>query len=380
MEVIEARNVVVGAGVVGAAAAYHLARRGEAVLLVEQFGLGHTRGSSHGATRIIRHSYADPNYARLMPRVYQLWHALEAQSATPLLTRTGGISVSPPGVPYAELVEAALVELGVPAQRLSAEAWNQRHPRFAVPSGSTVVFEPDVGILAAGRCVHVLLHEAERHGACIQPNTPIDRIELETSGVALLGKGLRIQADRAIVAAGSWIPILLPALAQVLTPTRQRVVYLGTADPGYGVGRLPVFIWIGAREEQAYYGMPDLDGRGVKMGRHHGPATNPNQADERVDEAYVDELRGFLRGFLPELAEAPLAATETCLYTMAPGEEFLVGAWPGRSDLLVAAACSGHGFKFGILVGEVLADLATGQTPMAGTERWGATLAGFLQG
>src|SRR6516165_12593490 len=114
METIEARNVIVGAGAMGSAAAYHLARRGESVLLIEQFALGHDRGSSHGAARITRHSYADPAYARLMPAAFRAWRELEADAGETVYLRTGGVSFSPQGVDYVERVAANLQEIGIP--------------------------------------------------------------------------------------------------------------------------------------------------------------------------------------------------------------------------------------------------------------------------
>lgn len=380
METIRARNVVVGAGVAGSAAAYHLARRGEPALVVERFPLGHARGSSHGASRIIRHSYAEANFARLMPRAYRLWQELEAEAGTPLLTRTGGVSASPTGCDYVERVAASLAEIGVPHRRMTPEVWNWKNPPFAIPSNASLVFEPDAGMLAARKCVGALLNRAGNRGAEIRKETGIDRIDLEGTRPVLVGDGVRIEAERVIVAAGSWAARLLPALRGALTPTRQRVLYFQADEPVYGVGRLPVFIWLGSEEGDAFYGMPDVEGRGVKVARHFGPPTDPEVADESVDDEYVESVRAFLRAFLPGLARAPVTATETCLYTMAPGEEFLVGAWPGRDDVLVASACSGHGFKFGILVGEVLADLATGATPAAGMERWGLSLKAAVGG
>src|SRR6516225_8093368 len=117
METIPTKNAIIGAGAMGAATAYHLARRGEPVVLVEQFELGHTRGSSHGAARITRHSYADPRYARLMPAAFRAWRELEADAGEALYIRTGGVSFSPPGVDYASRVAASLAELDVPHWR-----------------------------------------------------------------------------------------------------------------------------------------------------------------------------------------------------------------------------------------------------------------------
>src|SRR4051795_10564546 len=119
METIETRNVVVGAGAMGSAAAYHLARRGEPVVLIEQFALGHDRGSSHGAARITRHSYADPHYARLMPEAFAAWRTLEAEAGQNLYVRTGGVSLCPPGVDYVERVAANLAAIDVPHRRMT---------------------------------------------------------------------------------------------------------------------------------------------------------------------------------------------------------------------------------------------------------------------
>ena len=142
MDSYHARNVIVGAGAMGSAAAYHLASRGEPVLLIEQFALGHDRGSSHGAARITRHSYADPAYARLMPAAFRAWKELEADAGETIFFRTGGVSFSPPGVDYAARVAANLKELGVPHWRSSGSAWNARYPAYNLPADYEVVSSP----------------------------------------------------------------------------------------------------------------------------------------------------------------------------------------------------------------------------------------------
>src|SRR3954471_501541 len=163
-ETIHAPNVILGAGAMGAAAAYHLARRGEPVLLLEQFPIGHDRGSSHGAARITRHSYADLRYARLMPAAFAAWRALEADAGVPLYLRTGGISLSPAGGDYVAHVAASLKELGVPHKRMTGAEWNRINPAFAVPSTHDAVFEPDAGMLSAARAVGLQVELARSHG------------------------------------------------------------------------------------------------------------------------------------------------------------------------------------------------------------------------
>jgi sarcosine oxidase len=365
-------TVVLGAGIAGSSTAYHLSQRGEPVLLLDQFQPGHNRGSSHGATRIIRHSYADLAYARLMPSAYRMWAEFEAEAAVHLFTRTGGLSFCTPGVPYVAQVVHNLEAVGVPHRRMTGAECARCLPPFAPPVDWDVVFEPDAGMIHADRAVAQLQHQARKLGATLQPATRVARIDLEGSRPVLqLNHGETIETDRLVVAAGAWLPCLLPRWFDRLEPTRQRVLYFAAEyQESFAIGNFPIFIFMGPEPSLAFYGMPDTQGRGVKVARHHGPRCDPDQADDSIDGLDVDTVRGFLRTLLPALAEAPLSATETCLYTMAPGEQFLVDFTPGRTDAVVASPCSGHGFKFGILVGSVVADLLLqGSTPHA-VDHW----------
>ena len=374
MEPIDAKFVVFGAGAMGAATAYHLARRGEPVTLIEQFALGHDRGSSHGAARITRHSYADPVYARLMPAAFEAWRSLESDAGTPLYIRTGGVSMSPEGADYASRVAAILRELGVAHRRMTGAEWNRCNPAFLVPATHDVVYEPDAGMLAAARAVAVQIELARTHGGArthVVAETPVRRIDLEGSRPVVIGDRLSLAAERLIVTAGAWVAQLLPELPVPLRVTRQQVLYFRPADPApYRVGTLPVFIYKGKCEEDAFYGMPEFQGLGVKVARHYGPQTDPDAFDPTVGEPYRDIVRSFLRTHLPSLADAPIDLTETCLYTVAPGEEFLLDFLPGRTDVIVASPCSGHGFKFSCLIGQILAELAmSGKRTIVG-EAW----------
>ncbi len=362
MDTISAKHVIIGGGAVGTAAAYHLAARGEPLLLVEQFGLGHPRGSSHGDARITRHSYADRRYARLMPDAFRAWRELEAEAGTPLYVRTGGVSFGPPGGDYVRAVATNLREMAIPHRRMSGRELNRKIPAFSVPADYDVVFEPDAGLLAASRALAVQVELARQLGGDrvrILENCAVLGLDLESDRPTILADGLRIVADRLVVAAGSWVGRLLPTLACRVRPTRQRVLYLDPdpIDP-FAIGNFPAFIFMGTSPGDAYYGMPTFLGGGVKVARHGGPETDPDRHDPDVDPAYVDEVRGFLRGHSPGLAEAPVRKTEVCLYTVADDENFLLGPLPGRPDVLVASPCSGHGFKFSCLIGRVLADLA----------------------
>jgi sarcosine oxidase len=371
MNTIDERIVVLGAGAVGAAAAYHLTRAGEPVLLIEQFAPGHTRGSSRGPARITRHSYADAAYARLMPAAFRAWRALEADAARPLYIRTGGVSFCPPGVDYVSRVSENLAATDVPHRRLTGAAWNAHNAAFELPADYDVVFEPDAGLIASERAVATMLALASERGASLLPWTAARSIDVEGPRIRLsceridpateqpTGETFDVNADRLVVAVGAWIGRLLPEFNQALRPTLQQVRYLKPASDGsHAIGRLPAFIFTGDDRETAYYGLPDFLGGGVKVARHGGPEVDPEAPERTLSAEDHAALRRFLANHLPGLAEAPLLHEETCLYTMAPGERFVIGPLPRRPEVLIASPCSGHGFKFSCLVGEVLADLA----------------------
>jgi sarcosine oxidase len=306
MEQIEAKHVVIGAGAMGAAATYQLARRGEPVLLIEQFGLGHDRGSSHGAARITRHSYADSRYARLMPAAFRAWRQLEADAGEAIYIRTGGVSFSPPEIDYADRVADNLEELDVPHWRGSGRSWNQRHSAFTLPERYDVVFEPDAGMLRAARAVALQIELARSYGpnkTRVLDQSPVRKIDLEGERPVVITDRMRIIAERLIVSAGAWVNRLLPQFPVSLRPTRQQVLYLRPTDPTpFSIGRFPVFIYKGSAHDDAFYGMPDFQGLGVKVARHGGPDVDPDRDDRSIESTYPATVRDFLRQHLRVLA------------------------------------------------------------------------------
>lgn len=370
MEHLHAPYVIVGSGAMGSAAAYHLARRGEPVLLLEQFAIGHDRGSSHGAARITRHSYADPRYARLMLDAFRAWRTLEADAGQNLYLRTGGVSFCPAGVDYVAQVTSSLAAIDVPHRRMTGRELRKALPAFGVAESTDAVFEPDAGMLAATRAVATQVALARQFGGektQVLENTPARRIDLQASKPTIVTDTHQIECDRLIVTAGAWTRSLLPNLGIPLRVTRQQVLYFRPADrAAFAPGRFPVFIYKGNDPLDDFYGMPEFLGMGVKVARHGGPEVDPNHVERTVGDEYRGTVRQFLQQSIPSLTEAPIDVTEVCLYTMAPDDHFRVGALAGRPDLILASPCSGHGFKFSCLVGSVLADLAThGRTEIA---------------
>ncbi len=364
MKHLEFPTVILGAGAMGTSAAYHLARRGQPFALIEQFGLGHDRGSSHGSARIIRHSYADVQYARLMPAAFEAWRNLEADAGESLYFRTGGMSICAPGSDYVKQVVASLEAIGCPHRRMTGRELRDVSPTFQVPDDCDVVFEPDAGMISAARALSLQMHLARHFGGPamqVFEHCRVRSIDLAADRPTLETDVGTITAGRLIVAAGPWIGQLIPSLASRLRVERQQILYVRPDDPiRFAIGRFPVFIYKGIEGEHAYYGMPPFLERGLKVAQHGGEIIDPSDDERTISNAYIAEIRAFLQGHLPSLSQAPIEFTEICKYTIAPGENFLVSPLPENPNVIAASPCSGHGFKFSCLIGRILADLATG--------------------
>jgi sarcosine oxidase len=364
MRTISSPYVVLGAGAMGSATAYHLARRGQSVVLVEQFALGHTRGSSHGAARITRHSYADPQYARLMPDAFRAWKVLEADAGQNIFLRTGCITLCAGGVDHVARITANLQDMGITHRRMSGREWRQAAPVWTVADTDDAVFEPDAGLVAAARAVKLEVELARRLGGDrvqVLERTPVRRIDLDAASPTLVTDTHKIVAEHLIVTAGSWTSRLVPRFPVPLRPTRQQVVYFRPRDPlPFSPGRFPVFIYFPSPDpDEAMYGMPMYEGMGVKVALNGGPDVDPDHVEQTVGDDYRERMRQFVRKHIPALAEAPIDFSEVCLYTVAPKHQFRIGFLSGKPNVLVASPCSGHGFKFSCLIGSVLADLTT---------------------
>jgi sarcosine oxidase len=351
---------VIGLGVMGSAAVAALARRGFRVAGIDRFAPGHDRGSSHGSSRVIRLGYFEhPSYAPLVRAAYPLWRDLEARSGAPLLTVTGILEMGPPA---SELVAGTLQSArqhGLPHEVLDAAGVMRRFPAFRLPDGFIGVFQPDGGILQAEPAVAAFQAVARRAGADLL-------FEERVLGVAPDGGGVRVTTERgeiragcAVVTAGPWLPSLLPQLALPLRVTRQVLAWFEPARHAdrFAALHFPVFLLQNA--DGVFYGFP-ADEAGVKIAKHHhlDETAAPDTCDRTVSAADEAVIRSVLKAHVPD-AGGPLAAARTCLYTMAPDGDFILDRLPGCPRIIVASPCSGHGFKFAPVIGEILADLAT---------------------
>ncbi len=363
------RAAVIGLGGVGTAAARFLAAAGCEVIGFEQFALDHDRGSSYGASRIIRRVYPDALYARLMDEAYPLWRELEAETGEELLLACGGLFFGPEDHPEMAATEDALGRVGVPFERLSAgDVW-RRFPEFRLRPDEYAIWDAESGLLRASRCVRAAAASARRAGAELRTGVRVEALEPADGGVRLRVDGEWMRFDRAVVTAGPWTGRLLAPLASLpLRVTRQHYAHFRTADPArFSPARFPV--WIDMSE--LVYGFPEHDGiPGAKVALHvPGPPWDPESADREPHPEDDEPLRAYMQRRIPA-ASGETTLRKVCLYTMSSDEDFLIGRLPGCPAATFIGGLSGHGFKFTILLGRIAAHLCLGQEPGVPLERF----------
>ena len=350
-------TIVIGGGGMGSAAAYHLAKAGARVLLLEQFQHGHKQGSSHGETRGIRLSYDKPFYTHMMQAAYAEWRALEMLVHQQLLFISGGITFAPPAHPKLTATWDSLQAAGVAAERWDAAQLARRFPQFNVPQDTAIIWQRESGLLHASACIAAHLQLAQQHGAEVRTDTPVTRLDWQDEQVSVHTEGEVLWADKVVVTAGAWTGQLLAELNLPLTVTRQQVVYYQPADPvKFSADNFPTLIEL-TQENEFYYGIPFFGNEGLKLARHGGGAqVTPDTCNRTPDEDYIERLDRRMRTLIPECGQIKRA--EVCLYTETPDTDFIIDRHPHGPQVLLAAGFSGHGFKFCALVGRILSELA----------------------
>ncbi len=357
--------IVIGAGGAGSSAALELARRGQQVLLLEQFQIGHDRGSSHGHSRIFRFAYDEAEYATMAMTALGAWRDLEELSGERLLTMTGGLDLGRSGNASLERTAAGMTTAGASFERLSASELMRRFPQWHVPNDWVALHSPDAGIVNPTQTVEIMAALARAHGATVLERTPVTDLDLETLCVTT-SRGV-FSATQIVIAAGAWLPRLVPELALPLTVTLESSVYFAPSNlEPFKPERFPVFI----SHESLEYGFGAFGLPGVKVGLHQsGAEVNPETRGYEVAPQTISEIRGFLEARLPN-QDWRLIAANTCLYTNTPSHDFILDAHPSHPDVLLVSPCSGHGFKFAPLIGTLVADKLVGQNNRYDLERF----------
>lgn len=337
--------VVVGVGVMGAATGWALTRAGRRVLLLDQFHVGHTRGSSHGRSRIFRLSYDDPRFVGMAQEALPLWRALEREVGEPLLTLTGLIGVGERVPAHVAALEAC----GAAYELLDGREAARRFPGLALPAGP-VLFQPDAGFVRADRAWRAFVAGARARGAELREGVRVVGIDPEGDGVRLATMAGEVRARAAVVTAGPWARSLLATAGIDLRviPTRETVAYFRLS----GAASLPALVeW----DTPPRYAVPS-PGEGLKAGEHRaGPVADPD-GEGAPDGASLARVASWVRQRYPHADPEP-RQVETCFYTNTAREDFVLER---QGPIVVGSPCSGHGFKFAPLVGQRLADLVLG--------------------
>lgn len=349
--------IVLGVGAMGSAACLALARRGWRVLGIEQFTTPNDRGSSHGATRIIRKAYFEhPDYVPLLHEAYDQWDRIASESAVSLFHRVGLLLV---GAPASDVISGArraklAHRLGI--QDVSEREFDARFGMFRQPDGAVALFEQDAGYLGVEDCVRSMRLLAERLGATILCNRAVTDWSVNSRGVCVTADGKIFHADRLVICGGAWAGRLLPFLSPALE-VRRKVQLWFACEPGHfdAASGTPVFAY--DLPEGFFYGFPSIERGDAKIAEHSGRevVSDADRLNRDLHAADTSRVSSFVQRFVRGVSTR-VTRYSVCMYTMSPDQHFFIDQHTERVSF--AAGFSGHGFKFAPVVGEILADLA----------------------
>lgn len=347
---------VIGAGVFGAWTAYQLQRSGKRVILIDAYGAGNSRSSSGDESRIIRMGYgADEIYTRSAQRSLKLWKELFARVDQRLFHQTGVLWLAHEGDPYPLKTAETLQKVGIPFERLTSAGVSQRYPQIGLDGIAWAMLEPNSGVLLARRAVQAVTFAASKTGveylqeAVKTPSGRGSLNEITTSS------GQRISAGSYVFACGPWLPKIFPdLLADRIHPTRQEVFYFGAPAGNQTFSSPSLPTWIDFKDEA--YGLPDLEGRGIKIAiDRHGIEFDPDTGDRVTKIEGLAEVRRCLARRLPKMKDAPVTEARVCQYENTSNGDFLIDRHPDFDNVWLVGGGSGHGFKHGPVVGEYVA-------------------------
>ncbi len=353
--------IVAGVGAMGAAACWHLARRGLRVLGLERFDITNTMGSSHGQNRIIRSAYFEhPSYVPMVRRAFELWREAEQAAGETLLFVTGGIDS---GAPDSRIVSGSLAscrEHDLPHEVLDSRALAARFPGWRLPEGFVAVFQPDAGFIACERAVAAHATLARAAGAELRTFEAITGwTQTGSATVEVTTASGRYEAAQLVLSTGAWIADHVPALAGKAVAERQTLGWFKPRDADiFQPGRFPVGTVDTA--PSFLYVYPEWGIPGFKIGLYHHLNESGHADDLSRDPTERDEaaLRQAVETYFPDAAGACLSL-QCCQFTNIPDGHFVIDRLPDMPQVVVVSPCSGHGFKFSPVVGEAVADLVT---------------------
>ena len=352
--------VIIGGGSMGIATAYYLAKAEQKVLVVDQFTVPNIYGSHHGETRILRLGYGNGGtYVPLVKESLSLWKELEEETGRTLYNQTGAISVGYPGSDFVKETIDSSIKYNLEYEKLDAKSLMERWPGITVPDDYVACYDPNSGFLYSEECILAYKEECEKLGVTILENQPVLDLQITDKEVTVLTADTTFVARKAVVTAGAWIPKLLPDLELEIKPLRKTFGWFETSEENLYGSQFPCYVF-DTHDVGHYYGFPDFNGKGLKIGRMDlGEVVDPDELNRDFDSTPKEEadLRSFLSRYMPQ-ANGHLNAGKVCLFSMTPDEDFIIDFHPQHENVLIAGGFSGHGFKFASAIGKTLCELA----------------------
>jgi sarcosine oxidase len=365
--------IVVGAGAVGAAVSWQLARRGVSVIALDRYAPPHDRGSTHGESRITRLAVGEgEQYVPLVRRSHELWREIERESGRALLTQTGGIVIGGPGSDFLDRTREIAKRHQIPHETLEGPELRRRFPMFAAGEHARAYYEPEAGYVRPEPAVAAQLALAAKAGAVLRPDEPVLEWRASPQGVRVrTGDGVH-DAEQLLLCPGAWIADLFPEGRELFAIYRQLLLWFPIVKEPPGLSGMPIFVWDFGGERtgfvhlHGFYGFPPLPGSsgGVKVATEQFErTTTPDGAQHPATPEEAEHMRQCVIGErLPWLGPSPLR-TVSCLYTSTRGSRFVIDRHPAHANVMIVSACSGHGFKHSPAVGEAVAQWITDGSP-----------------
>jgi monomeric sarcosine oxidase len=333
----------------------------EKVLVLEQFDFLHKFGSSHGGSRIFRHAYEEARYVKLAQAADDSWTQLEKDADEKLLTRTGGLDIGASDFYEIAAIQNALIQADRPFEVLNATDVAKRFPAFQLADNQVAIYQKDAGVLAATRCVNALLRTAAHYGATLQSKESVEALTLGQQVEVKTAKG-HYSAEKLVICAGPWLGHLMRGLELPLHVEQQQVLYVTVKNGHFHTPKaMPLFINRDPATE--IYGFPLFDHPSTIKISDHSNAPKIELDQIEVDKRNFEVMQPWAQNsikraqsFLPNVL-GDLVHSEMCLYTKTPDEHFILDVHPEYQNVVIAGGFSGHGFKFGPVLGEIMSDL-----------------------
>jgi sarcosine oxidase len=353
--------IVAGLGGMGSAALYHIAARGKRVLGLEKFDLGHVMGSSHGLSRIIRLAYFEgEQYVPLLKRAHRLWTETGDKAGLKLLHVTGSIDLAPEGAGFVESSLASCKRHDVAHEVLDRKEIERRFPAFTLTDKHLGMWQPEGGFVASEKAIYAHAGLAIAAGAEIRTNEPmLSWKPTAHGGVEVTTANGTYTAGEIVLSAGAWMRDFVPGYARQMVPMKQAIGWFSVKDPAlFREENFPVFIL--TVEEGNFYGFPLYEHPGFKLGGPHfgREPLDPDNPDRTPSARQVGLIRECLKRYIPS-ANGMALTIKGCIYTVTPDEHFIIDRVPGVPQALALSPCTGHGFKFASVIGEIAADFVT---------------------